>query len=118
MSAQSAYLYYAPQCPNCQRFVGVLNTTPEADRAVTRIDVNRLHPQQQSRISAVPTLALPSGGMLVGEKAFEWLKQFESTPESYMSGCGLAFSSVDDSMSLQSFSTPYSSINSNASWHA
>ena len=80
--------------------------------SVARIDVNSLPPDQVARISAVPTLILASGQMLVGTKAFEWLKQFDGNTEveSFCLGKGLPFSDLQDDHFAMEFTTPYSAF--------
>lgn len=104
-------LIYAPQCPNCMRFLGALNRTPMKN-SVARIDVNTLPPQQRQHVSAVPMLILSGGITLVGTKAFEWLKDYERDVEvdSFCGGQGLAFSEIGDECGPASFSTPYSAF--------
>lgn len=89
-------LFYAPQCPNCVRFMEALDRTPMA-QGVTRVDVNWLSPDQRSRIQAVPTMQVPEG-YLTGTDAFKWLRAFEADvePGCYGASNGLAYSSLDD----------------------
>ena len=105
------YLYYAPQCPNCTRFISALDNTPAA-RLVTKVDVYSLPLQHRNQITAVPTLVLSNGVALVGAQVFSWLKEYEQNvePASYCGGSGLPFSNVDDAQGLLEFSTPYSSF--------
>ena len=105
------YLYYAQQCPNCTRFVNALDNT-SAKHQVTKVDVYSLPLQHRNQITAVPTLVLGNGAVLVGEQAFNWLKDFEPLvePASHYGGRGLPYSSVDDNSSLLHFSTPYSAF--------
>lgn len=102
-------LFYAAQCPNCMRFIGALDRTPAA-RSVARVDVNTLTPDQRAQVTAVPMLVLNTGTVVVGTKAFEWLKQYEGQMEveSYSLGRGLAFSDYHDDQFTMSWSTPYS----------
>lgn len=104
-------LLYAPQCPNCMRFVGALDRTPARD-SVAKIDVNSLAPEQRKRVTAVPMLILNTGTVLVGTKAFEWLKQYEGESEldCFYGGRGLAFSEVADDTCTMAWSTPYSAF--------
>lgn len=109
MQRQQHQLIYAPQCPNCMRFLGALERTP-ARASVTKLDVNSLSPDQRRHVSAVPMLILNTGTVLVGTKAFEWLKQHEAQMEleSFSLGKGLAFSEIHDDAFTMSYSTPYS----------
>lgn len=105
----SATLIYSPQCPNCQRFIESLDRVPSgAD--VRRVDVNALDPAAYSRVTAVPTLVLPTGRALVGSDAFGWLKQFDSQVElgGWSGGGGrLAFSAIDGTSPLVDFAPRY-----------
>lgn len=103
------YLYYAPQCTNCTRFINALDNTA-AKSSVTKVDVYSLPLQHRNQITAVPTLVLSNGAVLVGAQVFSWLKEFEQLvePASYCGGRGLPYSSVDDDLGLMHFSTPYS----------
>lgn len=107
--ARQNYLYYAPQCPNCTRFISALDSTP-ARQSVTKVDVYSLPLQHRNQITAVPTLVLSNGAALVGAQVFSWLKEFEQDlePASYCGGRGLPFSSIDDNQGLMTFSTSYS----------
>jgi len=93
------------------RFLGALDRTP-AKGMVRRVDVNTLHLEQRKHITAVPTLVLSSGAMLVGTQAFEWLKEYEGQVEvdSFTPGRGLPFSNVEDDTATLFFSTPYSAF--------
>lgn len=104
-------LYYAPQCPNCMRFIGALDRTP-ARSQVVKVDVNTLPPDQQRQVSAVPMLVLSSGQSLVGTRAFEWLRSFEGEMEleSFSGGRGLAFSDLADEQCAMTYTTPYSAF--------
>lgn len=104
-------LVYAPQCPNCMRFIGALDRTSMKDR-VARVDVNALPPHHRRAITAVPTLITSSGASLVGTKAFEWLKEYEQDMEleSYCSARGLPFSDMASDQGLASFTLPYSAF--------
>lgn len=102
-------LLYAPQCPNCMRFVGALDRTP-ARGTVAKVDVNSLSPEQCRHVTAVPTLVLNTGTVLVGTQAFDWLKQFEGQLEldSYTPGRGsLPFSDFHDDQFALNYSQPY-----------
>ena len=101
-------LYYAPQCPNCARFIDSLDRLPARD-TVVKVNVFTLHPSERQHLQSVPTLVLRDGAALVGTKAFEWLRQFDgdSELESFSLGKGLPWSHVDDDMATMSFSTPY-----------
>ena len=102
-------LFYAPQCPNCMRFVGALDRTPVRD-AVARVDVNSLHPDRRKHVPAVPMLVTNAGDVHVGTKAFEWLKQFEGQAELETfcpMGRGLPFSDVSDMQGTLTLSTHY-----------
>ena len=103
-------LIYAPQCPNCTRFLGALKRTPIFPY-VNIVDVNSLSRDQLAHVSAVPTL-ITENGSLVGTQAFQWLKQFEQDlePECFNGGTGLAFSHVEDNMAPAQFSTSYSTF--------
>lgn len=107
----TAQLVYSAQCPNCMRFLGALNRTP-ARASVTKIEVGALTPEQRRQVTAVPTLITASGSVLVGTKAFEWLKQFEGQMEvdSFSLGRGLPFSEIMDDEAAMSFATPYSAF--------
>lgn len=104
-------LIYASQCPNCMRFIGALDRTP-AKSTVSKVDINSLSLEQRKHVTAVPMLILGSGGVLVGTKAFEWLKQYdgEMEVESYCGGRGLPYSNVQDDTWTMNFSTPYSAF--------
>lgn len=104
-------LVYAPQCPNCMRFLGALDRTPMRD-AVARVDWNTLTADQRRQVPAVPMLILNTGGVLTGTKAFEWLRQYEGDVEleSFCGGRGLAFSEVEDEGCTMAWSTPYSAF--------
>ena len=69
-------LLYAPQCPNCTRFMEALRRTPAAAQ-VRAVDVGTLQPHQLARVAAVPGLVMPDGNTIYGTAVFEWLKQFE-----------------------------------------
>jgi hypothetical protein len=81
MSTPSAVVYYSQRCPNCNRFMDGLR------RSTARTGVQ-----------IVPTVVLPAGQVLVGTKAFEWLKEHETDgdlePYSLAMSRGLAFSSI------------------------
>lgn len=106
-------LFYAAQCPNCMRFLGALDRTPQAAQ-VRRIDVNTLTQQQRGYIHAVPMLVLNTGAVLTGTQAFQWLKEYEqgSTLDSFdlcAPGLGrLAFSDFGSADSTILFSSAYS----------
>lgn len=93
----SAVLFYAPQCPNCTRFIDTLNRTP-AMKSVQLVDVNTLTQQHRQQLTAVPTLIIPGSAPRVGNKAFEWLLQFNGSMEieDYSGGKGLAYSEYSD----------------------
>ena len=107
MSARHV-LYYAPQCPNCMRFVSALERTP-AREAVHKVDINSLPDNQRKNVPAVPMVCLSTGTTLVGTQAFNWLKQFEGQLEldSFSTGRGLPFSDLADDSGTLMFSTPY-----------
>lgn len=107
----SHQLVYSSQCPNCMRFIGALDRTP-AKASVVKTDVNSLPLDQRRHVSAVPMLILSSGGVLVGTKAFEWLKQYDGQMEveSYAGGRGLPYSNVEDDSWSMNFSTNYSAF--------
>lgn len=111
MQAAVHRLYYAPQCPNCVRFIGALDRTAVA-RQVARIDVNTLPAEQQRQVSAVPMLVLSSGQTLLGTRAFEWLRSYEGETEleSFAPGRGLAFSDINDDQCAMTYTTPYSAF--------
>lgn len=108
-AARQHQLIYAPQCPNCMRFIGALERTPVRNN-VSKLDVNSLSAEQQKHVSAVPMLILNTGTVLVGTKAFDWLKQYEGQVEldSYTPGRGgLPFSDFHDDQFTLTYSTPY-----------
>lgn len=103
-----AQLLYAPQCPNCARFMDALSQTSIKD-AVRRVDVNTLTPAQRKHITSVPTVIDSSGTIRTGTQAFMWLKQFEGNRDldSFCGGKGLAYSDINDDMAPATFSLPY-----------
>lgn len=111
MSQPSHTLVYAPQCPNCTRFMGALDRTP-AKSMIRKVDVNTLGPDQRKHVTAVPMLVLSTGTTLVGTRAFEWLKDYEAQVEvdSFSPGRGLAFSDIADNAATMRFWTPYSAF--------
>ena len=90
-----ATVYYSQRCPNCMRFLDGLK------RSVARSGVRTVNVDESpsSGVQYVPTVVLTSGQMLVGTKAFEWLREHESDAElepfSLACSRGLAYSDID-----------------------
>jgi hypothetical protein len=94
MSTPSAVVYYSQRCPNCNRFMdGLRRSTARTGVQIVNVDDTPIRGVQY-----VPTVVLPAGQVLVGTKAFEWLKEHETDgdlePYSLAMSRGLAFSSI------------------------
>ena len=91
-------LYYSNQCPNCKRFIEILNRT-SAMQSVQLLDIDTMPPAARDRILAVPTLQLSTGTIHTGSKAFEWLRQFQQEMElenvDIGTSNGLSFASIE-----------------------
>lgn len=91
----AATVYYSPRCPNCTRFLDGLRRSSEARDSVQVVDID-VAPTRG--VQYVPTVVLPTGQVLVGTKAFEWLRQHASDgelePYPLAGSRGLAFSDL------------------------
>ncbi len=90
-----AVVYVSGRCPNCNRFLDGLRRSV-ARASVQVIDVDQVPAQG---VQYVPTVVVSSGQMLVGTKAFEWLREHDTDaelePYSLAVTRGLAFSDIN-----------------------
>ena len=77
MQVPHVVLYYSTACTGCARVLDILRRL-QGQVAAQAHDVNMLHPQQRQRLSAVPTMVLPDGRVVVGAACLEWLSQFSA----------------------------------------
>jgi len=70
--------YISQRCPNCSRFLDSVRTIPSLQHTMRIVDIDQT---PHTGIQYVPTVVDQSGQSLVGAKAFEWLKQFQSEVE-------------------------------------
>lgn len=71
----STVAYVSTRCPNCTRFLESVRTIPSLQHSLRVVDIDQ---SPNPSIQYVPTVVDAKGSMLVGQKAFEWLKQFQS----------------------------------------
>lgn len=74
-------LYFSPNCPNCQRAIGIIAKIPSLKKRVMLKNVDSLSPAERSGLQYVPTIVDDHRQQYVGTRAFEFLKQFESEVE-------------------------------------
>jgi hypothetical protein len=92
-------VYVSSVCPNSQRFLGSLQRIPSLRDTTKIVNVDHAPPSMHPGIEFVPTLVDSSGVVFVGEKCFEFLKQFnaemEVEPMAFGGAGALAYSSID-----------------------
>ncbi len=90
----AAVVYVSARCPNCSRFLdGLRRSVARASVQVVNVDE---HPTEG--VQYVPTVVVSTGQLLVGTKAFEWLREHDTDaelePHSLVANRGLAFSTL------------------------
>jgi len=76
-----AILYYSERCVNCKRLIDAIERMPSVHKNMRFLNIDTTSPETKQQLTAVPTMQLQNGQMLVGSKAFEYLQQFNSEIE-------------------------------------
>jgi len=76
--SRTTVAYISTRCPNCQRFLETVRSIPSLQQTLRIVDIDRTpHPN----VEFVPTVVDNKGSVMVGQKVFEWLKQYQSEVE-------------------------------------
>lgn len=76
-----AILYYSERCVNCKRLLDTIERMPNVHKNMRFLNIDTAPPEAKRQLTAVPTMQLQDGQMLIGSKAFEHLQQFNSEIE-------------------------------------
>jgi hypothetical protein len=84
---------------------------PSLSQNIQMIDIDK-HPEYAKYISAVPSLQLSDGQVLIGSKAFDFIKQYDCEVElqtfSFAGSTGLPYSDVETDGNSWDFPRAYS----------